>query len=107
MHEYEGQFVLDVCFLTADSGPMRLRTHTPTTTRTVLDAVRDDLRERRDARASYRHLKRELASYRTPSDIEDVLAAMDRQDDTPDAELIRGILTGNLSAYRRRQRIAS
>ena len=36
--------------------------------------------------------------YRTPSDIDDLLAAVE-DEDTPEAELIRGILSENARAY--------
>ena len=73
----------------------------------LLGGLRDELRERRQARVAYHDLKRELAVYRTPSAVDDLLAAVDRQPDAPQAELIRTILEHNLSDYRRMQRHAS
>ena len=78
-----------------------------TVVRHLLGGLRDDLRERRQARAAYHDLKRDLAVYRTPSAVNDLLAAVDRQSDAPEAEHMRGILEHNLSDYRRRQRLAS
>ena len=70
--------------------------------------LRDELRARQQARAAYRNLERDLASYRTPSEVNDLLAAIDRQgDDSPQAEQVRAILARNLTDYRRGQRIAS
>jgi hypothetical protein len=56
--------------------------------------VRDDLRDRRQARANRRSLERELASYSSRSDMDDLLAMISDQTD-PDAELIREILNRN------------
>ena len=73
-------------------------------TLSVLGGIRDQLRDRRQARISYYALQRELAAYRTPNEIADLLAAVDRQVDAPEAERVRTILEDNLSAYRRRAR---
>jgi hypothetical protein len=62
--------------------------------------LRDELRERREARTQNRVLMRELAEYRTPSAIADLRAAADRLD-TPQAEQIRTILSHNLATYHR------
>ena len=81
----------------------------PTTTvvRNLFGGLRDELRERRQARVAYHDLKRDLAAYRTPSAVDDLLAAVDRQPDAPQAEQMRTILEHNLSDYRRIQRLAS
>ena len=88
---------------------MTTRSHASpgSSTRRVFDRLRDELRDRRQAGASYRHLQRELSHYRRPSEIGDLLAAVDRQDDSPQAAEIRGILAQNLADYRRSQRFAS
>jgi hypothetical protein len=87
---------------------MTTKSHTSTrpATHSRLAGLRDQLRERRQARLSYRTLERELAAYRTPSEINDLLAAVDRHD-SADAEDIRGILTRNMADFRRSQRFAS
>jgi hypothetical protein len=72
-----------------------------------LEGLRDDLRTRREAAAHRRQLRRELAAYDTPAAIEDLLVAVDRTADDPDAETIRHILHGNLVDYRRREALAS
>ncbi len=59
-----------------------------------LATVRDDLRERRQARAAQRTLRQELATYTTPADIDDLLGSL-RGQDGPDADEIRDILTSN------------
>ena len=79
----------------------------PTTVRNLFGGLRDELRERRQARAAFHDLKRDLAAYRTPSAVNDLLAAVDRQGDAPQAEQMRAILEHNLSDFRRRQRLAS
>jgi hypothetical protein len=53
-----------------------------------------------------RSLARELASYRTTADVDDLLAALDR-DDSQQAEQIRTILTQNLQDRRGRHQFAS
>jgi hypothetical protein len=61
----------------------------------ALSSVRDDLRERRQARAEYRALERDLASYTTHAQVDDLLAAI-RDEDSLEAETIRAILGRNL-----------
>ena len=68
--------------------------------------VKDELRERREARAARRQLEADLATYRTPADIEDLLASVDA-DDSPEAEVIRGILMDNLSRYHSRRAVSA
>jgi hypothetical protein len=64
--------------------------------RQVLAAVRDELRERREARRAYRDLARDLASYNTRAEVDDLLAALDN-DQSPEAVQIRTILSSNLN----------
>ena len=59
-------------------------------------SVRDDLRERREARAQRASLYRELNGYHSRADILDLLAAADRHDG-PQAELMRSILQSKLA----------
>ena len=61
-----------------------------------LTGVRSSLSERRRARAARRSLEAELASYRTPAEVEDLFAAVRDQDDDPTADQIRTILMSNL-----------
>ncbi len=70
----------------------------------ILAGVRDELRERREARDAYRALERDLAGYSTPAEVDDLLAALRWQDD-PESQVIRDILLGNLN--RRSSRLAS
>lgn len=66
----------------------------------VVTSVRDELRERRRARRDYRTLARELATYTTRSDVDDLMATLaDQQGE--EAERVRRILTQNLHANRR------
>ena len=69
----------------------------PTLMRCPLRAVREDLRGRRAARAEYRELKAALASYRSPSEIDDLLLMAD--DEGADSAVVRDILSGNLRRY--------
>jgi hypothetical protein len=63
--------------------------------REFVTTVQGELRERREARAAYRALERELASYRTPREVDDLLGTIDDQDG-PEAQQIRDILLDNL-----------
>jgi hypothetical protein len=66
-------------------------------TSTLIQSVRDDLRERRAARAEYRALKASLASYRSPAEIDDLLLVADG--DGADSAVVRGILSDNLRRH--------
>ena len=68
------------------------------TTSTLWTTVKDELRERRENRDALNRLRADLEQYRTPSDIDDLLAAVEAED-TPEAELIRGVLSENLRTY--------
>ena len=67
-----------------------------------LPGVRASLSERRHARAARRALEAELATYRTPSEVEDLFAALRTQDDNPTAEEMRTILLANLESHEHR-----
>ena len=75
-------------------------------TSTIWTTVKDELRERREARAAHNALRADLAHYRTPSDIDDLLATVDTQD-TPEAELIRDVLMDNLRSYHQRRSLTA
>jgi hypothetical protein len=72
---------------------MNISTRTPKLR--ILTGVRDELRDRRQARAAYRALERDLASYSSPAEVDDLLAAVSGQDDE-EAQAIRDILMSNL-----------
>ncbi len=65
----------------------------------AVQTLRDELRARRAARAEQRRTRRELATYTTPGQIEDMLAMLDRSD-APQAEEMRTILQSNLRQHR-------
>ena len=75
------------------------------TVRDLLSTVRDDLRERREARASYRALRQEFATYRTEGEINDLLGVLSAQEG-PEAEQIRDILLSNLATKNEQYRAA-
>ncbi len=60
-----------------------------------ITTLRGELRERREARASLETLKRELASYQTTREVDDLLGVLAGQDG-PEAQQIRDILLDNL-----------
>jgi hypothetical protein len=68
-----------------------------TRSRHILSGVRVELRDLRQARSHRRALERDLASYRSRSEVDDILAMISDQSD-PDADLIREILNRNLQS---------
>jgi hypothetical protein len=70
----------------------------------VWTKVGDELRARRQARAAHRALVRELATYTTPSEMDDLLGSL-RGQEGADVEAIRTILTNQLRS--RATRLAS
>lgn len=76
------------------------------TTSNLWTTVKDELRERREARAALTTLRADLAHYRTPAEIDDLLASVDAQE-SPDAELIRSVLMDNLRAYHQRRAVSA
>lgn len=72
-------------------------------TNALWNTVRDELNERRQAKATERALRRELASYASPAEIEDLLATLDHSESTgtpvAEAEAIRRILIDNLRKH--------
>lgn len=73
--------------------------------RRVLVAMRDDLRERRRVRASYRDLERSLSIYSSPREVDDLLAVI-AHEDGPDAQRVRRILARNMQ-HQATNRLAS
>ena len=74
-----------------------------TNTSTLWTTVKDELRERRERKEYVRRLRADLASYRTPYEVEDLLSAIDRAESsghaTADTAAVRRILTDNLREY--------
>jgi hypothetical protein len=77
---------------------MTMLNHTTAPVRSYgwLRELRSSLSERRQANAARRTLETELATYRTPAEVEDLFAALRREDDNPTAEEMRSILFQNL-----------
>lgn len=98
LHDHIAWFVcldfIDALLVGGDTGYMN--------TSTLWTTVKDELHERREARAAEAALRADLANYRTPSDIEDLLASVDSHD-TPEAEMIRDVLMDNLRTYHQRR----
>lgn len=63
--------------------------------RQLLATVRDELRERRQARAEERALERDLAAYSTPAEVDELLTIIGDAEGA-DADRVRTILTRNL-----------
>ena len=55
----------------------------------TITAIRSRIRQSRDARAARATLERELASYNSPSDLEDLHAILDRYSDRETAQIRR------------------
>lgn len=60
------------------------------------------IREHREARLLRRQLEADLSVYSTPAEINDLLAALDR-DDSAESEMMRQILSDNLVSFHRLQ----
>ena len=58
-------------------------------------ARRENVRIDREARAAYQSLQRELASFRSPHEIDDLLGSI-RDEEGPEAQQVRDILLNNL-----------
>ena len=71
------------------------KTHLPTPT-ALWSTGRDQLHARRQARAERRQLEHDLAAYTSRADLDDLLAVLDRYDDSETAQ-VRSILTGQLT----------
>ena len=61
----------------------------------LVATVRDELRERREARAARRTLERDLSSYTTPAEVNDLLGSLRGQNDDA-VEDIRDIVLRNM-----------
>ena len=60
----------------------------------ALDSFVNRLRERREARAAYRTAERELSTYTSPADLQELDAMLERSGDQPDSvytHIIEGI----------------
>lgn len=70
-----------------------MNTSTPSngTSASFLTALRDELRSRRAQRATRKQLERQLSTYRTPAELDDLTAILARYDDE-DAEPVREVL---------------
>ena len=84
---------------------MCIRDSSTTYAATHVAMVRDDLQERREARAARARLMRDLDGYHSRADIDDLLAAVDRHEG-PEAELMRTILHSKLQHAQRGSLIA-
>jgi hypothetical protein len=67
----------------------------------LLTSVRSQIRDSRDAHAAKASLERELASYSSPADLNDLHAILDRHHDQETAE-IRQVLAHQRAASDRR-----
>ena len=65
-----------------------------TSIRERMTTIRDQARERRQERAERQALQRELSSFRTPSEIEELLVVLWQQDG-PQAQDVRDIVLQN------------
>ena len=77
----------------------------PTPIRERITTIRDELRERRAARAAHQTLKREMASYQTAREVNDLLGVIADQEG-PEAQQIRDILLDNLRPKTELYRVA-
>ncbi|MFN8196605.1 MAG: hypothetical protein U0R80_20230 [Nocardioidaceae bacterium] len=64
----------------------------------LFDDIRDEIRTRHEAHVAHRQLRRELAAYTTPAQIDDLLVALDRSD-APETREVRHILAAQRVDY--------
>jgi len=64
--------------------------------RHTLSTWRAERHERRQARAARRRLEQQLATYSTPHEVDELLSLI-KNEEGPEAEQMRDILTSNLS----------
>lgn len=69
-------------------------------------SLRENLHDTREARAKHSTLKRELASYTTRAEVDDLLGSLQGQGDG-DVEAMRRILTQNLQQLERPKQLAA
>ncbi len=85
---------------------MNLKTNTstlhadPTRPRRLLNGLRDELADRRTSRANRRALERDLSTYRTSTEVDDLLGSM-RGQEGPELDQIQRILMRNLQHHQR------
>jgi hypothetical protein len=97
-HGFDDKLALDAWIASAQTGRMNTQEPLVTTQNHVpalvatWDAVREDLAQRRAARLARKQLERELASYTTQADLNDLYALLDHYDDA-DAAAVRAVLS--------------
>jgi hypothetical protein len=77
-------------------------TTTPTRAHRWFTDLRSSLRARREARAARRRLRDDLASYRTPAEVDELFAAIDRTEDSASAAEVRGLFLAQLGTRQHR-----
>jgi len=63
----------------------------------TITAIRSRIRESRDTHAARAALERELSSYNSPSDLDDLHAILDRYSDRETAQIRRILATRHMS----------
>ena len=71
-------------------------TATTVAPRSFLSTWRAERHERRAARAARRNLEQQLATYSTPREVDELLSLI-KNEEGPEAEQMRDILTSNLT----------
>jgi hypothetical protein len=99
-HEYLQYLSLDVWVRDVDTGYMTIARHHSTSTtsrsRRLFVTMRDEMRERRRVRASYRDLERML-SLSSQTEVNDLLAMVAHQEG-PAADRVRRVVARNAEA---------
>ena len=86
---------------TLDDMTMLNHTTAPIRSHGWFTELRTSLAERRKARAARRQLEAELASYRSPAEIDDLFAALAREEDSAAADDVRRILVAKIGTMHR------
>jgi hypothetical protein len=61
----------------------------------LVSTIRENRRLDREARAAYQSLQRELATFRSPHEVDDLLGSI-RNEEGPEAQQVRDILLANI-----------
>jgi hypothetical protein len=85
-HEFMVFLSLDAWFEASETEGMEIATYSPAP---LWAAIRKEIRETREARAARKTLERELASYTSSRDLNDLDAILDRHSDQETAAIRR------------------
>ena len=92
MHGLPAASALDVWIRDLQTRDMNTTSVSPV--RKLLNTIHDELRKRHEAHVAYEALRRDLGSYSTAREVDDLLGVI-RDQDGPEAQQIRDLLLDN------------